>query len=101
MKPFNMFELENNLPSGDGDEKKEDAVNDVAGEEGGNIENEYDLDVDFSKSRKKKKKKKELDELVAEKPEETQQTQTENGTNLLIYIYFVLLHFFHWKIINH
>lgn len=95
-----MDELENNLPSGDGDEKKEDVVNDVAGEEGGNIENEWDLDVDFSKSRKKKKKKKELDELVAEKPEETQQTQMENGTNF-VDIDFVLFHFFHWKIINH
>lgn len=66
------------MPSADGDEKKEDAVNDVAGEEGGNIENDYDLDVDFSKTKKKKKKKKELDELVAEKTEEQQQALSEN-----------------------
>lgn len=79
-KPFNLDELENNLPSADGDEKKDDAVNDVAGDEGGNVENDYDFDLDFMKTKKKKKKKKELDELVAEKTEEQQQTQQDNGT---------------------
>lgn len=78
-KPFNLDELENNLPSGEGEDKKEDAVNDAAGDEGGNIEDDYDLDLDFSKTKKKKKKKKELDELVAEKTEEQQQIQSENG----------------------
>jgi len=77
-KPFNLDELENNLPSTDGDEKRDENVNDAAGEEGGNIEDDYDLDVDFSKTKKKKKKKKELDELVSEKTEEGAQTQNEN-----------------------
>ncbi|XP_031616371.1 eukaryotic translation initiation factor 2 subunit 2 [Contarinia nasturtii] len=77
-KPFNLDELENNLPSVDGDDKKEDAVNDAVGEEGGNVENDYDVDLDFSKTKKKKKKKKELDELVAEKTEEQQQVLSEN-----------------------
>lgn len=79
-KPFNMDELENNLPSTEGDDKKDDAVNDVAGDEGGNVENDYDFDLDFMKTKKKKKKKKELDELVAEKTEEQQQIQQDNGT---------------------
>lgn len=83
-KPFNLDELENNLPSGDGDDKKDDAINDGAGEDGANIEN-YDLDLDFSKTKKKKKKKKELDELVAEKTaEEQQQIQSENGKNISV-----------------
>jgi len=77
-KPFNLDELENNLPSGDGDDKKDDAVNDVAGDDGGNVENDYDFDLDFMKTKKKKKKKKELDELVAEKTEEQQQIQQDN-----------------------
>lgn len=79
-KPFNLDELENNLPSTDGDDKKDDAVNDVAGDDGGNVENDYDFDLDFMKTKKKKKKKKELDELVAEKTEEQQQIQQDNGT---------------------
>lgn len=84
-KPFNLDELENNLPSGENEDKKEDAVNDAAGDEGGNIENDYDLDLDFSKTKKKKKKKKDLDELVAEKTENQQQeVQSENGKISLI-----------------
>lgn len=79
-KPFNLDELENNLPSGDGEEKKDEITNDAVGEDGANIENDYDVDLDFSKTKKKKKKKKELDELVAEKPEELQLNQTDNGT---------------------
>lgn len=84
-KPFNLEELENNLPTGDGDEKKEDGVNDVAGDEGGNVENDYDLDLDFSKTKKKKKKKKELDELVAEKTEEQQQQQLQFDNGKIVY----------------
>lgn len=82
-KPFNLDDLENNLPSGDGDDKKDDAVNDGAGEDGANIEN-FDLDLDFSKTKKKKKKKKELDELVAEKSEEQQQILSENGKRFYV-----------------
>lgn len=78
-KPFNMDELENNLPSTEGDDKKDDAVNDVAGDEGGNVENDYDFDLDFMKTKKKKKKKKDLDELVADKIEEEAQIQSDNG----------------------
>lgn len=77
-KPFNFDELENNLPSADGDDKRDDAAND-AGNDGAVIDDDFDLD--FSKTKKKKKKKKELDELVAEKTteEQEQQTQSENG----------------------
>lgn len=75
-----MDELENNLPSTEGDVVNEEAVN-VAGDEGGNVENDYDFDLDFMKTKKKKKKKKDLDELVSEKTEqEQQQIQSENGT---------------------
>lgn len=88
-KPFNMDELENNLPSGDGDEKKDDSINDGVGDEGGNVENDYDLDLDFSKTKKKKKKKKELDELVSEKTEEQQQVLSENG-NIYTYKYSLI-----------
>lgn len=78
-KPFNLDELENNLPSGDGDDRGDEAINDGTGEDGANIENDYDLDLDFSKTKKKKKKKKEFEELVADKTEEQQQVQSENG----------------------
>lgn len=78
-KPFNMDELENNLPSTENEDKKEDAVNDVAGDEGGNVENDYEFDLDFMKTKKKKKKKKDLDGLVADKTEEEQQIQSDNG----------------------
>lgn len=93
-KPFNLDELENNLPSTDGDDKKDDAVNDVAGDDGGNVENDYDFDLDFMKTKKKKKKKKELDELVAEKTEaEQQQIQQDNGTlGLRIFFFFNFIH---------
>lgn len=87
-KPFNLDELENNLPSADNDEKKDEALLEGGGggEEGGNIEDDYDLDVDFSKTKKKKKKKKELDELVSEKTEEGGQTQNENGEFIFLLI---------------
>lgn len=89
-KPFNMDELENNLPSTDGDAINEDVMN-VAGDEGGNVENDYDFDLDFMKTKKKKKKKKDLDELVAEKTEEQQQQlQLEYGT---VTVSFSLLSF--------
>lgn len=79
-KPFNLDEMENNLPAGEStNDAAGDAANEVAGDEGGNVENDYDVDLDFSKSRKKKKKKKDLDELVAEKTEEQQPIQSENG----------------------
>lgn len=99
-KPFNLEELENNLPSADGDEKKDDAVNDVAGDDGGNVENDYDFDLDFMKTKKKKKKKKELDELVAEKTEEQHQIQLDNGTIkfeifILIFKCFSFFYVFH------
>lgn len=79
-KPFNLDELENNLPVETEEPSGEaSAVNEGAGEEGGNADEEYDLDVDFSKTKKKKKKKKDLDELVAEKLEEEVQINKENG----------------------
>lgn len=77
-KPFNLEELEQNLPT-ETEESKDDGANEGAGEEGGNAEDDYDLDPDFSKTKKKKKKKKELDELVAEATEETQQAYNQNG----------------------
>jgi len=76
-KPFNLEDLEANLPA-DADDNKEEAVADGANEDGGNVEDDYDLDVDFSKTKKKKKKKKELEDLVAEKGEDGEQGQKEN-----------------------
>lgn len=84
-KPFNLDELENNLPSTDGDDKRDEPINDETGEDGANIENDYDLDLDFSKTKKKKKKKKEFEELVADKTEEQQQVQSENGKICALY----------------
>lgn len=77
-KPFNLDELEQNLPT-ETDENRDEAVNEGAGEEGVNVENDYDLDVDFSKTKKKKKKKKDLDELVAEPLDENQQALADHG----------------------
>jgi len=77
-KPFNLDELENNLPVESEEPSEGGMVNEGAGEEGGNADEEYDLDVDFSKTKKKKKKKKDLDELVAEKLEEEVQINKEN-----------------------
>jgi len=76
-KPFNLEDLEANLPA-DAEDKKEEAVADGVGEDGGNVEDDYDLDVDFSKTKKKKKKKKELEDLVAEKGEDGESGQKEN-----------------------
>lgn len=76
-KPFNLDEIENNLPTEDVD-NTEDLGMEQIGEEGAG-EGDYDLDVDFSKTKKKKKKKKDLDELVAEKLEEDVQTKKDNG----------------------
>lgn len=76
-RPFNLEELEANLPA-ESDEKKDEVVAEGIGEEGGNVEDDYDLDVDFSKTKKKKKKKKELDELVAEKVDDGDEAQKEN-----------------------
>lgn len=83
-KPFNLDEIENNLPT-ETEEIKEEVGGEGGGEDG-NIEDDYDLDVDFSKTKKKKKKKKDLDELVAEKTEDGEQAQNENGN---YYIYFL------------
>ncbi|XP_037035461.1 eukaryotic translation initiation factor 2 subunit 2 isoform X2 [Bradysia coprophila] len=78
-KPFNADELETNLPA-ESEEPSEGGggSNEGAGEEGGNADDEINLEVDFSKTKKKKKKKKDLDELVAEKLEEEIQTNKEN-----------------------
>lgn len=85
-KPFNLDDLENNLPSTDTDDKKDDASNDAAGNDGAIIEDDYGLDLDFSKTKKKRKKKKELDELVSEKTVEEQEQQilSENGMTLMV-----------------
>lgn len=76
-KPFNLDELDQNLPA-ENEDKKDEAGIDGNAEDAGNVEDEYDLDLDFSKTKKKKKKKKELDELVAEKTDESAQAQKEN-----------------------
>lgn len=60
-KKFNLDELENALP--DGTSGKSGATNDAVEDTG--IE-EFNLDMDFSKTKKKKKKKKDIDELVAD-----------------------------------
>lgn len=78
-KPFNLEELEQNLPAETDETKGEDGVNEGAAEEGANVEDDYDMDLDFSK-KKKKKKKKDLDELVAEPLDDGGENQlAENG----------------------
>lgn len=42
------------IHSGKSVDKKEYAVNDAAGNETSNVENDYDVDLDFSKMKKKK-----------------------------------------------
>lgn len=84
--PFNLDKLENNLPAGDVDDGRDEPINDEIGEDGANAENDYDLDLDFSKTKKKKKKKKEFEELVADKTEEQQLVQSENGKICAIYV---------------
>ncbi|XP_014275187.1 eukaryotic translation initiation factor 2 subunit 2 [Halyomorpha halys] len=74
-KTFNLDELENALPDGGGTGKS-NAPNDVADDAG--IE-EFNLDMDFSKTKKKKKKKKDIDELVAdEEKKEGDEKDLEN-----------------------
>lgn len=88
-KPFNLDELEQNLPT-ETDENRDDGINEGAGEEGANVEDDYDLDVDFSKTKKKKKKKKDLDELVAEPLDEHQQALADHGKAICDFaIYFL------------
>lgn len=89
-KPFNLDELENNLPT-ESDEKKDEVANDGAGEDGGNVEDDYDLDVDFSKTKKKKKKsKKDVDELIADKTEEGDKSQRDSGNYSILHIIYFL-----------
>lgn len=78
-KVFNLDDLENNLPSADADEKKDEAANEAAADEAANADNDYDLDLDFSKTKKKKKKKKEFVDLVADKSDEQQQNPSDSG----------------------
>lgn len=77
-KPFNLDELEQNLPV-ETEENNDEGVNEGVAEEGANVEEDYDFDVDFSKTKKKKKKKKDLDELVAEPLDENQQALADHG----------------------
>lgn len=66
-KPFNLDELENALPTSNETNDLNNTVQDGADEDGGNVDEDFNLDVDFSKSKKKKKKKKDLEDLVADK----------------------------------
>lgn len=70
-KVINLDELESALPDG-----AKDGVEggDKTGED---MEDSFDIDMDFSKTKKKKKKKKDLDELVAEE-EERRQEERDN-----------------------
>lgn len=101
-KPFNLDELEQNLPT-EIDENRDEAVNEGAGEEGANVEDDYDLDVDFSKTKKKKKKKKDLDELVAEPLDEIQQALADNGNDLIFRfgVFYIFLFSCHKSHVNH
>lgn len=73
-KPFNFDDLDGALPDKD-DGTPNDAT---AQEETGGIEDDFNLDMDFSKTKKKKKKKKDLDELVAEEEKEKAE-EKDNG----------------------
>jgi len=55
-KPFNLDELENSLPVENEEPSESGAMNEGGGEEGGNADEEYDLDVDFSKTKKEEEK---------------------------------------------
>ncbi|KAL1456970.1 hypothetical protein WDU94_001650 [Cyamophila willieti] len=67
---FNLDELEGTLP----DSGKEST--DV-GDKGDDLDDSFDINMDFSKSKKKKKKKKELEELMAEE-EDRRQEERDN-----------------------
>lgn len=61
-KPFNMEELDGALP----DTKDEPTLETSTVQDEAVIDDNFDLDMDFSKTKKKKKKKKDLNELMAE-----------------------------------
>jgi len=62
-KVFNMDDLEGALPD------KEDGDNNVGGNDDAGLDDNFDLELDFTKAKKKKKKKKVLDELIADTDE--------------------------------
>lgn len=86
-KPFNLDELEANLPN-ENDEAPEEINQDGGGDDAGNLDDDFDFD--FSKPKKKKKKKKDLDELVSEKLEEDVNANKENGKIFFKFDSFVL-----------
>lgn len=48
------------------------------------LQEDFSLDMDFSKTKKKKKKKKDLDELVGEELEKRQQEIRDEGNYMLL-----------------
>lgn len=74
-KPFNLDELEGDLPStNEGEEEANNAAQDEPEDD------DINLDMNFSMENKKKKpKKKEFDKLFADKGEEDKSEDKENG----------------------
>ncbi|KAK6627330.1 hypothetical protein RUM44_009807 [Polyplax serrata] len=78
-KPFNFEDLDGALPDKDDGTMNEATTQDDAG----GIEDDFNLDMDFSKTKKKKKKKKDFDELVAEEEKEkTEEKDNAEDVNL-------------------
>jgi len=72
-KPFNLEELETALPGRDGDGDSAAVNDDYA------IEEDLDLDMNFSTAKKKKKyRKKDLDDLVLENDEDDKSEEKDN-----------------------
>lgn len=80
-KPFNSEEPEGGAAATTNDVTEEAVLQDEAPEEGGNAEEDYNLDVDFSsKTKKKKRRKKDLEEILADKLAEDE--RDENNENV-------------------
>lgn len=78
-KKFNLDELDAALP----DLKKEDALEPQL--EDSTVDDNLDLDMDFSKTKKKKKRKKDLEELInEEEKKEADDTENVEDTNLWV-----------------
>lgn len=78
-KAFNLEELDGALPEGSaGGKVKEESMEGIIDDENA-IEDNFSLEMDFSKTKKKKKKKKDLDELVAEEEKEKEQQDKDHA----------------------
>lgn len=80
---FNFDDLENNLPDASPGANERGIVENGEAHGDSNVEDDFTLDMDFSKTKKKKKKKKDLDELVrddVDKKHELKEEENESST---------------------